>query len=99
MERYLHLDQSPDTTDALLPGDIDLGGWELRKTLRLFSGCNYLRMAEKTLEANPPAAGIRCKQLFHILRPLLAFRWIATYRSMPPTTIEELLHWIKQTRI
>ena len=39
-EWYLRLNESPDTIDAMLPGDLDLGGWELRKTLRLFAGCN-----------------------------------------------------------
>lgn len=40
VEWYLRLDNLPDTVDAMLPGDIDLGGWELRKTLKLFAGCN-----------------------------------------------------------
>lgn len=29
-----------DTIDVMLPGDLDVSGWELRKTLRLFAGCN-----------------------------------------------------------
>ncbi len=48
-------------------------------------------MAQKTLENNPLEAGIRPKKLFYILRPLLAFGWVATRRSMPPTEFEALL--------
>jgi len=127
---YLRLEQLPDTIDAMLPDDLDLSGWELRKTLRLFAGCNaplnewlnspevysaegdfpqqlralipkyfkpravghhYMRMAQKTLEANPLESGIRSKKLFYILRPLLALHWIAVRRSMPPTRFDELL--------
>ncbi len=127
---YLRLDETPDTIEAMLPGDLDLGGWELRKALRLFAGCNpplnewlssplvyaavpefhqglrqlipqyfkpkkagyhYLRMAQKTLEDNPPEAGIRCKKLFYILRSLFALRWLVVRRSMPPTELDALL--------
>jgi uncharacterized protein len=38
---YLRLDEPRDTIEAMLPGDIDLVGWELRKTLRLFQRGNY----------------------------------------------------------
>ena len=38
---YWSLEEKPcDTFEAMLPGDLDLSGWELRKTLRLFAGCN-----------------------------------------------------------
>lgn len=30
----------PDTFNDMLPGDLDVSAWELRKTLRLFAGCN-----------------------------------------------------------
>ena len=30
----------PDTFNAMLPGELDVSAWELRKTLRLFAGCN-----------------------------------------------------------
>lgn len=39
-EWYLDIGQPPDTIEAMLPGDLDLSGWELRKALRLFAGCN-----------------------------------------------------------
>ncbi len=37
---YFALDQQKDTIEAMLPGDVDLAGWELIKTLRLFASCN-----------------------------------------------------------
>ena len=40
-EWYLRLEEPKDTIEAMLPGDIDLAGWELRKTLRLFQRGNY----------------------------------------------------------
>ena len=37
---HLRLDAKSDNIDLMLPGDLDLAGWELGKTLRLFAGCN-----------------------------------------------------------
>ncbi len=38
---YWSLDaKQPDTFNAMLPGELDVSAWELRKTLRLFAGCN-----------------------------------------------------------
>ena len=37
---YLSLEEKKDTIDEMLPLELDLGGWELRKTLRLFAGGN-----------------------------------------------------------
>jgi uncharacterized protein len=37
---YLAVHESRDVIEQMLPGDLDLGGWELRKTLRLFERCN-----------------------------------------------------------
>ncbi len=37
---YLSIDEPRDVIEAMLPGDLDLSGWELRKTLRLFLRCN-----------------------------------------------------------
>jgi len=38
---YLKIEERPEDTFAvMLPGDLDLAGWELRKTLRLFYSCN-----------------------------------------------------------
>ncbi len=37
---YLSIDDPRDVIEAMLPGDLDLSGWDLRKTLRLFLRCN-----------------------------------------------------------
>lgn len=37
---YLTVDAGRDTHEAMLPDAIDLSGWEVRKTLRLFAACN-----------------------------------------------------------
>ena len=38
---YWSLDTKlPDTFNAMLPDELDVSAWELRKTLRLFAGCN-----------------------------------------------------------
>lgn len=37
---YISIDEPTDVIEAMLPGDLDLSGWDLRKTLRLFLRCN-----------------------------------------------------------
>jgi uncharacterized protein len=37
---YLTVFESRDVIENMLPGDLDVSGWELRKGLRLFSKCN-----------------------------------------------------------
>lgn len=37
---YLSVFESRDVIEQMLPGDLDISGWDLRKTLRLFSKCN-----------------------------------------------------------
>ncbi len=37
---YLTVDEPRDVIEKMLPGDLDVSGWELRKTLRLFAKCN-----------------------------------------------------------
>lgn len=39
-EWYLHIDDKKDNQEEILPNDIDLAGWELRKALRLFRKSN-----------------------------------------------------------
>jgi predicted nucleotidyltransferase len=41
LDWYLSINEQPqDTIAAMLPGEMDISAWELRKTLRLFQGCN-----------------------------------------------------------
>jgi len=37
---YISVIEPRDVIEQLLPGDLDVSGWDLRKTLRLFSKCN-----------------------------------------------------------
>lgn len=37
---YLSVFEQRDVIEEMLPGDLDVSGWDLRKTLRLFSKCN-----------------------------------------------------------
>lgn len=37
---YLGLEEKKDHIDLFLPGDLDLSGWDIVKTLKLFAGCN-----------------------------------------------------------
>lgn len=39
-EWYLSIDDKKDSIEIMLPGDLDLSGWELRKALRLFRKSN-----------------------------------------------------------
>ena len=38
--RYLTVFESRDVIEKMLPGELDVSGWDLRKSLRLFSKCN-----------------------------------------------------------
>lgn len=37
---YLTVFESRDVIETMLPGELDVSGWDLRKSLRLFSKCN-----------------------------------------------------------
>jgi predicted nucleotidyltransferase len=37
---YISLAEQHDVIEEMLPGDLDVSGWDLRKMLRLFSKCN-----------------------------------------------------------
>jgi uncharacterized protein len=37
---YISVLEPRDVIEQMLPGDLDVSGWDLRKTLRLFSKCN-----------------------------------------------------------
>jgi uncharacterized protein len=40
LDWYLGVLEQRDVIERMLPGDLDVSGWELRKALRLFSKCN-----------------------------------------------------------
>ena len=37
---YISIAEPRDVIEEMLPGDLDVCGWDLRKTLRLFAKCN-----------------------------------------------------------
>lgn len=52
---------------------------------------HYLGVARATLEGHLQNPEVRIKKVFYLLRPLLAARWIAERRTMPPTPFAELV--------
>lgn len=52
---------------------------------------HYLGLARRTLEEHLQSPKVRIKKVFYLLRPLLAARWIAERRTMPPTPFAELV--------
>jgi len=40
LDWYISIAEPRDVIEEMLPGDLDVSGWDLRKTLRLFAKCN-----------------------------------------------------------
>jgi len=40
LSSYIDLREQRDTIERFFPGEIDCAGWDIRKALRLFAGCN-----------------------------------------------------------
>lgn len=40
LDYYVSLRKRPNTLEQMLPGDLDVSGWELAKTLKLYAGTN-----------------------------------------------------------
>lgn len=135
---YLSIGEPRDVIEAMLPGDLDLSGWDVRKTLGLFLRCNlalnewlgspivyierddfaarlrqlvasgfrapagyhhYLRMAKGKFDERVALDPVRLKDVFYVLRPLLACRWIAQSGTQPPTEFSRLAaaSWVEAT--
>jgi uncharacterized protein len=133
---YLSIGEPRDVIEAMLPGDLDLSGWDLRKALGLFLGCNlalnewlgspivyvergdlagqlrqliaagfrapagyhhYLRMAQRKFDECVAHDPVRLKDVFYVLRPLLACRWITQSGTQPPTEFAQLAaaQWVE----
>lgn len=65
LDWYLKIDQQRDTQEEILPNDIDLAGWELKKALRLFRKSNpalleWLQSPLVYLEQGATAEKLRC---------------------------------------
>ncbi len=61
---YLSIDDKKDSLETMLPNDLDLSGWEIRKALKLFRKSNpplmeWLRSPLLYLEAGPFAESLR----------------------------------------
>jgi uncharacterized protein len=121
---YSTIFEGRDVIEKMLPGDLDVSGWELRKSLRLFSKCNlalnewsgspvlykevpgfrselrslipaffnpmgathhYRSMATQALSSMTSDGHISIKKYLYATRAIMACRWIARFRSQPPT--------------
>ena len=86
---YLSVFESRDVIERMLEGDLDVSGWELRKTLRLFSKCNvalneWLGSPITYLEVG----GFR-EQLLHLMpRYFNPIAVMHHYRSMAETALQ-----------
>lgn len=63
---YLRIDDGPDNFEKILPNDIDLAGWEIRKALKLFRKSNpplleWLQSPLVYREESPLAAKLRAQ--------------------------------------
>ncbi|WP_010222863.1 nucleotidyltransferase domain-containing protein [Pseudomonas donghuensis] len=127
---YLRVDEPRDVIERPLTDELDISGWELRKTLKLLRNSNptllewlgsplvyraepgaveslqalalnfysaraarhhYLSMAKKNHRDFLQGAQVRFKKYLHVLRSLLAVRWIDLGLGMPPTAFADLL--------
>lgn len=126
---YLSLDDRKDTIEYL-KDDLDLVGWDIRKSLKLlrksnaalferlqspliylqqtdfreqltgmapayFSGRaglhHYGSMAFRYYKTCAPAAEVKLKSYFYLLRTTLASLWVVEKKSIPPLLFPELL--------
>lgn len=53
--------------------------------------CHYYGTANSTLQGYLAGDMIRYKKYFYALRPLLCFRWIERYHTVPPMEFDQLL--------
>lgn len=52
---------------------------------------HYLSMAKRNTQEHLLAEQIRLKKYFYVLRPVMALRWIAAGRGLPPMAFDELV--------
>jgi uncharacterized protein len=80
---YVTVFEDRDVIEAMLPGDLDLSGWDLRKTLRLFSKCNLALnewLGSPVIYREVPEFAARMRQLVGpYFNPIAAMHH---YRSM-----------------
>ena len=110
-EWYLSIDQQGigakrDVIEEPINDLLDISGWEITKTLRLFRKNNppllewlrsdiiyyqNLNMAKNNYREYLQGSEVRIKKYFYVLRPILACKWIEKYNMTPPISFHELL--------
>jgi predicted nucleotidyltransferase len=137
LDWYLSIEDRKDTIEYL-EGDLDLVGWDIRKSLQLLRKSNaalferlqspiiyrqqpgirekltqlapayfsaraglhhYLGMAHNYYKACAPAAGVKLKSYFYLLRTALAGLWIVEHQSPPPLSFQGLLPLVQQASV
>jgi predicted nucleotidyltransferase len=91
-EWYLSVFEGSDTIEKMLPQSLDFSGWDLRKTLRLFSKCNLALnewLGSPILYAEVPDFHQRlCLLIPRFFNPIRAMHH---YRSMATRALDENL--------
>lgn len=129
-EWYLRVESPRDVIEKPIDAELDVCGWEFRKTLGLLKRANptlfewldspiiyrqnadviaslntisdrffsaerarwhYRSMAHKNFHQYLQSDEVRLKKYFYVLRPLLAVRWIASGKGIPPMRFDKLL--------
>lgn len=91
-EWYLKVFEQRDVIERMLPGDLDVSGWELRKALRLMAKCNlaFNEWFDSPIvyRADEAFADHACQLIAHHFQPARA---LFHYLSMATTTHDEHL--------
>lgn len=90
LEWYVSVVEARDVIEEMLPGDLDVSGWDLRKALRLFAKCNLALnewLGSPILYAEVPAFREQLVRLLpRFFNPLAGLHH---YRSMSTRAFEE----------
>lgn len=90
-EWYLSVFDKRDVIEEMLPGDLDINGWDLRKALQLFSKCNLALnewLGSPTLYREER---FRAELAQHIPKYFNAVKAIHHYRHMAERSLEDNL--------
>lgn len=94
---YLSIEHQKDSFEKIYPNDIDLSGWDLRKTLKLFKNSNpplmeWLMSPIVYYEQSMLVGKLReLSTEFYVLRPILACSWIEQTNQMVPMEFDVLV--------
>ena len=135
---YMSIDDKMDVIELPVNKLLDIGGWEIRKALRLFRKSNaplyewlqspihyfvnvdfydklwnlapyyfsfragmhhYINMTKNCLENELQGDEVKLKKYFYALRPILAAKWIADNRQIPPMEFSKLQTLITNNKV